>query len=84
MRKKLPLFLLVLGLILALALAGCTGKEPAKQEEPPAANGEAQEEKVDWGRFSIGSSSIGSASYTKTVAWANHMAEVVPYFFTHY
>ncbi|HHW05970.1 MAG TPA: TAXI family TRAP transporter solute-binding subunit [Clostridia bacterium] len=78
--KKLPVLLLVFGLCFALVLAGCGGQQNAQQQEPQGSGGEATEQPVNWGRFSIGSSSIGSSSYTKTVAWANYMAEKIPTF----
>lgn len=76
---------LLLSLFLCLALmfvvvacggSGDTGEVSDKGSQE--ATEETQETK-DWGRFSVGASSIGSATYTKTVAWVNYISEKIPF-----
>lgn len=77
--------LLIVTLCFALAfLVGCGAEntdsegtsEPTTEETSEPAE---VEETQDWGKFPVGASSIGSSTYTKTVAWVNYLTEKITF-----
>jgi TRAP transporter TAXI family solute receptor len=81
MKKSKLLLSLFLCLALMFVVVACGGSGDTGEVSDGGSQetNEGAQETEDWGRFSVGAASIGSASYTKTVAWANYLMDKIAF-----